>query len=89
VGVYSNYLDTLKGFESFSAERKRQLKRISELRESAVLVIAVATENPNSSIDYTDSSWSGQPASLGRLRTPYAAASMFLLIVSQAILLHP
>lgn len=54
MGIYSTYLEKLKGFDAFTAERKVQLKRISELRKSDVLVIAAAIEKPNSSIENSD-----------------------------------
>lgn len=54
MGIYSGYLDTLKGFNAFTAERKVQLKRISVLRKSDVVVIAGAIDKPNSSIENSD-----------------------------------
>ena len=54
MGIYSNYLDTLKSFQAFTAERKKQLQRISNFRKSDVLVIASAVEKPNSSIEIAD-----------------------------------
>ncbi|KAB2909374.1 MAG: Clp protease ClpP [Dechloromonas sp.] len=54
MGIYSEYLDALKGFEAYTAERKKQLRRISELRKSDVLVIAAAIEKASASIDNSD-----------------------------------
>lgn len=54
MGVYTTYLDTLKSFDAISKERKAQLKRISELRQRDVLVIAAAIGKPNTSIEYSD-----------------------------------
>lgn len=47
MGVYSEYLDKQMSFEELSKERKKQLKRISELRGRGVLVYA---SNINSNI---------------------------------------
>jgi hypothetical protein len=33
MGVYSEYLDNLKGFQEITAERKKQLARIATLRK--------------------------------------------------------
>lgn len=54
MGIYAEYLNTLKGFDALSAERKKQLQRISQLRKSDVLVIASAVEKQNSSIEGSD-----------------------------------
>ena len=54
MGLYSGYLDTLKGFDAFTAERKIQLRRIAVLRKSDVLVIASAIEKPGASIENSD-----------------------------------
>jgi hypothetical protein len=40
MGIYSNYLDALKDFQSISAERKSQLQKITQIRNRAILVIA-------------------------------------------------
>lgn len=55
MGVYSEYLDKQMPFEDLSAERKKQLKRISTLRGRGVLVYAsnINASVPNS-IDYSD-----------------------------------
>ena len=54
--IYSEYLDTLKGnFEALSAERKKQLARISKLRQRDTFVFASAIgKGAVSSIDYSD-----------------------------------
>lgn len=55
MGAYSVYLDTLKGFDAFTTERKKQLKRISDIRKTDVLVIAAAFDkNNNAGIDHSD-----------------------------------
>lgn len=55
MGVYSEYLDKQMPFDDLSAERKKQLKRISTLRGRGVLVYAsnINASVPNS-IDYSD-----------------------------------
>ena len=55
MGVYSEYLDKQFSFDELSAERKKQLKRISQLRGRDILVYAsnVNADAPNS-IDYSD-----------------------------------
>ena len=53
--IYSEYLDKLSGdFAALSAERKTQLRRISEIRGRDVLVFASAIGKPQTSIDYSD-----------------------------------
>lgn len=55
MGVYSEYLDKQMSFEELSRERKKQLKRISELRGRGVLVYAsnINSNTPNG-IDNSD-----------------------------------
>lgn len=55
MGVYSEYLDQQLSFEDLSRERKKQLKRISDIRERDILVYAsnINANAPNS-IDYSD-----------------------------------
>lgn len=40
MGVYSEYLETLKGINQIHSERKKQLKRIAEIRKREVLSFA-------------------------------------------------
>ena len=41
MGVYSEYLDNLKGFQEITVERKKQLARIASIRKrSSILTIA-------------------------------------------------
>ncbi len=40
MGIFSDYLNSLKDYKSIAIERKKQLRRISELRGHAVLTIA-------------------------------------------------
>lgn len=56
MGIYSQYLDSLKGFQDIVAERKKQLKRISELRENRdILVISSdLSKQAPISIEYSD-----------------------------------
>lgn len=56
VGVYSDYLNQNLDFSGITSERKKQLTRISSLRENRdILVIASdLTKNVNNSIDYSD-----------------------------------
>lgn len=56
MGVYSEYLDTLKGFQEIQAERKKQLARIASIRKrSAILTFASDLQKPGPiSIDYSD-----------------------------------
>jgi len=56
VGVYSEYLDNLKGFQEITAERKKQLARIASLRKrSSILTIASDLQKRGAtSIDYSD-----------------------------------
>ena len=55
MGVYSEYLDKKLSFDQLSKERKKELKKISQIRQRDVLVFAsdVAKDCPNS-IDYSD-----------------------------------
>ncbi len=55
MGIYSDYLNQQMSFETLSSERKKQLKRISDIRGRGVLVFAsdVAKDCPNN-IDYSD-----------------------------------
>ena len=56
MGVYSEYLDSLKGFQEITAERKKQLARIASLRKrSSILTIASDLQKRGPiSIDYSD-----------------------------------
>ena len=57
MGVYTEYLDTLKAFPAITAERKKQLARIAQLRGGIpVLVLASDIQKGNTpiSIDYSD-----------------------------------
>jgi predicted RNA-binding Zn-ribbon protein involved in translation (DUF1610 family) len=56
VGVYSEYLDTLKGFQEIQAERKKQLARIASIRKRpAILTFASDLQKRGPiSIDYSD-----------------------------------
>jgi hypothetical protein len=56
VGVYSEYLDNLKGFQEITTERKKQLARIASLRKrSSILTIAADLQKRGPiSIDYSD-----------------------------------
>lgn len=55
MGVYSDYLDKQFSFEELSNERKKQLQRISSIRNRDVIVYAsnINANAPNS-IDYSD-----------------------------------
>ena len=56
MGVYSEYLDNLKGFQEITTERKKQLARIASIRKrSSILTIAsdLLKRGPIS-IDYSD-----------------------------------
>ena len=56
MGTYSEYIEKMKSFLEITTERKRQLKRISQLRGNRdILVIAsdVQKQAPIS-IDYSD-----------------------------------
>lgn len=55
MGIYSDYLNQQMSFEALTNERKKQLKRISDIRGRGVIVFAsdVAKDCP-SSIDYSD-----------------------------------
>jgi hypothetical protein len=56
MGVFSQYLETLKGIDDIHAERINQIKRIEEIRKRDVLTIASdLSGNPGYiGIDYTD-----------------------------------
>lgn len=55
MGIYSEYLDKKLNWPDLSEERKKQLKRIAELRGRAVLTFAAAlTKQGPISIDYDD-----------------------------------
>lgn len=60
MGIYSEYLNTLTDFQSITAERKRHLRRISEIRQRCILTIASDMSgrpdkgNAPVGIDYTD-----------------------------------
>lgn len=55
MGVYSEYLEKRFSFEQLCDERKKQLKRISEIRKRDIIVYAgnINSNSPNS-IDYSD-----------------------------------
>ena len=55
MGVYSDYLDKQFSFEELSNERKKQLQRISNIRDRDIIVYAsnINANAPNS-IDYSD-----------------------------------
>jgi ClpP class serine protease len=58
VGIYTEYLDRFSSgaFDELAAERKRQLKRISEMRGREILAFAADINKsiPQISIDYSD-----------------------------------
>jgi len=56
MGIYSEYLDTLKDFEQVTAKRKELLKRISAIRNRDIIVYAsdLTKGNAPTQIDYTD-----------------------------------
>ncbi|OEK02619.1 Clp protease ClpP [Roseivirga sp. 4D4] len=56
MGIYSEYLDKGLNFQKLSDERKKQLKRIAQLRDSDVLVYAadLTAANAPISIDLSD-----------------------------------
>jgi hypothetical protein len=56
MGVYSEYLDNLKGFQAITTERKKQLARIASIRERpSILTFASDLQKPGPiSIDYSD-----------------------------------
>src|SRR3989304_5757198 len=57
MGIYSDYLNSLKDFQDITTERKKQLARISVLRgNNDVLVYASDVQKGKApiSIDYTD-----------------------------------
>lgn len=54
MGIYANYLKTISGFEALCRERKKQLKRISDIRNSEVIVMAAAINKPKSAIEHAD-----------------------------------
>lgn len=57
MGVYSEYLDKNLDFESLSTERKKQLQRISSLRDGGDILVYAADLNKSSaaiSINYSD-----------------------------------
>jgi phage FluMu protein Com len=60
MGVYSEYLETLAGYSSIVAERKKQLQRIMDKRKRSILAIASDLSgrpdkaNAPIGIDYTD-----------------------------------
>lgn len=55
MGVYSEYLERRMSFEELAQERRRQLKRISEIRNRDILVYASdITKNAPTSIDSSD-----------------------------------
>ena len=56
MGIYSEYLDRQFTMEQLAAERKRQLKRIGEIRGRDVLAFAANLQNNRQpiAINYTD-----------------------------------
>ena len=56
MGFYSEYLSTLKDFGQIEKERKKQLSRISEIRQRPVIVYAsdISKGSAPILIDYTD-----------------------------------
>lgn len=50
VGIYTEYLDKNLGFADLTAERKKQLQRIADIRKSDVLVIAADLNKSNAQI---------------------------------------
>lgn len=56
MGIYSEYLDRQLTFDQLSAERKRQLKRIGEIRGRDVLTFGANLQNSRQpiTINYTD-----------------------------------
>jgi len=50
MGIYTEYLDSNFDFLALTAERKKQLKRISEIRDRAVLVFAADLTKGNAPI---------------------------------------
>ena len=56
MGIYTEYLDRNLSFADLTAERKRQLRRISELRDRDIIVIAADLNKGNApiSIGYVD-----------------------------------
>lgn len=57
MGFYSEYLDKHLNFEDLTAERKKQLKRISELRDGRDILTYASdhqTKDPQVMIDYSD-----------------------------------
>jgi ClpP class serine protease len=56
MGIYSEYLDLQLSFEQLAAERKRQLKRIGEIRGRDVLAFAANLQNNRQpiAINYSD-----------------------------------
>jgi ATP-dependent protease ClpP protease subunit/predicted RNA-binding Zn-ribbon protein involved in translation (DUF1610 family) len=56
MGVYSGYLDNLKGFQAITTERKKQLARIASIRERpSILTFASDLQKRGPiSIDYSD-----------------------------------
>ena len=55
MGIYSEYLDKKMDFDEVTAERKRQLKRISKIRNRDILVYASdLTKNAPTQIEYSD-----------------------------------
>jgi len=56
MGVYSEYLDNLKGFQEITAERKKQLARIASIRQrpSILTIASDLLKRGPISIDYSD-----------------------------------
>jgi phage FluMu protein Com len=56
MGLYANYLEQKKDFNSISAERKRVLKSISSLRGNRDILVMASdlTKNVNNLIEYSD-----------------------------------
>lgn len=55
MGIYSEYLDRQFSMEQLAAERKRQLKRIGEIRDRDVLVFAANLQNSRQPIGINQS----------------------------------
>jgi len=57
MGVYADYLTNLQGIDAINSERKKHLKKISELRDNRDILVIASNLSHNKapiSIDYTD-----------------------------------
>jgi len=54
MGVYSDYLNQSMPFDVMTAERKKQLKRISAIRKRPVIAFVSDCKNVQAGIDYSD-----------------------------------